>query len=260
MEISEQTKITVFGTDSAIPDVGSETASFMINDDIVIDTGWSIVSNLRHHNVEPTQIKYLFFTHMHHDHYLSLPSLLYYFLMAKKDLSELKIIGPEEDVVQVVEQAMEFLLLSGKFYADRSGPTVIPIKPGASFETETFEIHTCPSVHTVQSMAYRFINKATKRSFTYSGDTCYHPPIAQLSKGCSLLIHEATLGPVAAEPDNPGRHCGSVDAANIAKIAGVDRLMMVHGSMQQAEACIEAARQTFSGQVEWPQIGQTITL
>jgi len=259
--MDKETKITVLGNGTAVPELGTDTASIMVNDDIVVDTGWSIVSNLKSNGVDPLQIKYLLFTHLHHDHYLSLPSLLFYWFMEKKDLSELKIIGPDEDVQAVVDQAMEFLVLGGKYYTDRNAPTVIPLKPGTAFETEAFVVDTYPTVHTAQSMAYRFTNKLTNKTFTYSGDTAFHPPVADFAKGSSLLIHEATLGPKAVDQqNNSGLHSGALDAANIAQMAEVPSLLLVHGELELAEKCVHAAREIFTGHVEWPKMNQVITL
>jgi ribonuclease BN (tRNA processing enzyme) len=80
------TRVTFLGATSAVPDAGCDTASFVINDRILVDTGWSVVGNLRNLGIDPNQIDTLIFTHMHHDHYLSLPSLLFYRRMRKHSL------------------------------------------------------------------------------------------------------------------------------------------------------------------------------
>ncbi len=253
-----QTKVTFLGTSTAVPDVGSDTASFLINDRYLVDNGWSVVSNLRGIGVDPTQIDYLFFTHMHHDHYLSLPSLLFYFLMMEKPLQELKIVGPAEDVGHVVDLALAFLQKQ-RFYEERGFPEIIPLVPGQSYEDANFQIDTCATVHPVQGLCYRFTDKLSGSIFSFTGDTAPHEPIADHVRGSKLLIHEASWGPVAVDPaDNKALHSGAVDAGRIAKAADVDKLILLHGQLSKAEACVEAAAKIFGKPVEWPKDGQTI--
>src|SRR5436309_15212782 len=33
------------------------------------------------------------------------------------------------------------------------------------------------------------------KTIVFSGDTAYHPPLAQFAKGADILVHEAMLGP-----------------------------------------------------------------
>jgi ribonuclease Z len=258
--MEHQTNITFLGTSSAFPDIGGDTVSFLINDRYLVDTGWSAVGNMRDLGVNPAQIEYLLFTHMHHDHYLSLPSLLFYLLCVRKPLKELKIIGPVNDVERVVKLAMDFLQTK-QFYDDCSGPTIIPLTPGDAYEDEDFSISTCATRHPVQGLCYRFTDKRTGKFFSFTGDTAYHPPIARHVKGSPLLIHEAAMGPLAADPsDNLYLHSGSIDAARIAEAADVGKLLLVHDSCSNAEASVEAASQVFTKTVEWPLDGQKYVL
>jgi ribonuclease Z len=258
--INQSTRITFLGTSTALPDAHSDTASFVINGKYVVDTGWSVVHNLRRLGIEPTDIEYLFFTHMHHDHYLSLPSLLFYFLMRGKELSDLKILGPVQDLDLVVNLALN-LLQKDRFFDTKSVPTLIPLQPGDHYENKSFILHTCETIHPVQGLCYRFTDKHTGIVFSFTGDTAYHPPIADHVRGSSLLIHEASLGPIAADPNhNFSLHSGAVDAGRIAQAAQVDKLLLVHGPLTKADACVEAAKQEFAGTVEWPKDGQTIII
>ncbi|MEK3916607.1 ribonuclease Z [Paenibacillus sp. FSL H7-0331] len=256
-----QTKVTFFGTEAAIPELGGETASFLINDEVMVDTGWNIVENLRRHGIDPGSIRYLLLTHMHHDHYISLPSLLYYFLITNKDLSGLKILGPEEDLQPIMDHTLEFLFLGRKFYPNRSYPTIIPLKPGDRYDDEHFHLETTSSLHPVQALCYKYTDKKTEKSVTFTGDTAYHPPIVDLARGSSLLIHEATYGASPANPlKNGGLHSSAMDAAEVAKAAEVGQLALIHGLRRNIESSIQAAQSIYSGPVMWPAKDQTILL
>lgn len=256
-----RTKVTFFGTEAAIPELGGETASFLINEDVVVDTGWNVVDNIRRQGIDPAHIRYLLLTHMHHDHYISLPSLLYYFLITNKDLSGLHILGPEEDLQPIMHHTLEFLFLNRKFYPNRSYPTIVPLTPGDRYEDELFHLETTSSRHPVQALSYRYTDKRTGKSVTFTGDTAYHEPIIDLARGSSLLIHEATYGDTPTNPQkNGGLHSSAMEAAEIAKAAGVEQLALIHGLRRNNEASVHAAKSIYTGPVMWPAKDQTIYL
>jgi ribonuclease Z len=254
------TRIRFLGSSSAVPDDGNDTASFVINDRYLVDTGWSVVGNLRAAGVDPLAIEYVIFTHLHHDHYLSLPALLFYWRMKKKSLSDLAIIGPDEDLRTVVDLALGFLR-SERFFPEIGSPSLIPLVAGGTVTTPAFDVATCASRHPVAGLCYRFTDRSTGRVVSFSGDTAYHPPVAAHVRGSDLLIHEASLGPGQGDPAaNPSLHSGAIDAARIADAAKVERLVLVHGPRDQAAASIAAARQVFPNTAEWPAPGDSIVL
>lgn len=253
------TTLTFLGTSTATPDLGADTASFVINRRYLVDTGWNSVGNLRRLEIDPLRLEYVIFTHFHHDHYLSLPSLLFY-LISKKKLGDVRFVGPADDLEKVMKLSVEFLQ-ADRFWPGLDFPRIIPLQPGETFENGDFRMDTCPTVHPVQSMCTRFLDKQTGKIVSFTGDTAYHPPLIEHIRGSDLLIHEASLGPVAADPDNNGfQHSGALDAARIAEQAGVPRLMLVHGPLGRAQECVSAAAALFSGQALWPTEGQTYSV
>jgi ribonuclease Z len=256
--VHKQSKITFLGTSTAIPDKGSDTASFLINDTILVDTGWGVIDNLRNYDVDPTSLQYVIFTHLHHDHYMSLPSLLFYWMMKKKSLNGLKIIGPPEDLKKVVSASLTFLQQE-RFFRDSGFPELIELLPGDTYEQSGFKLETCGTIHPVQGLCYRFNDYETGQIFSFTGDTAFHPPIAEFVKGSSLLVTEASLGAVESDPDrNTAQHSGAVDAGKMAALAQVDKLLLIHGSLGSSEACVQAASEHFDGAVQWPKDGETI--
>jgi ribonuclease Z len=258
MEQDLTTRITFLGTSSAIPDLGSDTASLLINNKILVDTGWKVAENLRKQNTDPTAIEHLIFTHFHQDHYVSLPSLLFYIIMKKKDLTGLKIVGPARDLELTINRTLEFLN-QGRYIRIAGKPQLFPLESGDTYETADFRLDTCGSVHPVPGLSYKFTDKNSGAIFSFSGDTAYHPPLAELFKGSKLLIHEASLGAIAGDPaKNEALHSGAQDAARIATLAGVEQLLLTHGPQSRIQECLEAAKAIFSGEVDWPGDGQTV--
>ena len=249
--------VKFLGSNDAVPDVDNDTVSFVINDRTLVDTGWCAVHNLRRNGIDPLEIDHLLFTHFHQDHYLSLPSLLFYWVMNGKNLEGLRILGPAEEVHQVVNRTVDFLQLE-RFFPQHSKPIVIPIEAGDSYEYGDVKLSTCASKHTVPALCYKYTHKPSGKQIAFTGDTAWHLPIIDHVKGSSLLIHEASMGTQAVEPDNPYAHSSAMDAARVAEAAGVDTLCLVHARTAYMEDSLIAARQIFSKEVFWPHAGQVV--
>lgn len=68
------------------------------------------------------------------------------------------------------------------------------------------------------------------RSYAFCTDTAYHEPILDTIKGVDLLYHEATFLEEMKEFANKTLHSTAIDAANIARLAGVKKLILGHFS------------------------------
>jgi ribonuclease Z len=89
------------------------------------------------------------------------------------------------------------------------------------------------------------------RRLVYSGDTTFAPALVELADGADLLIHEATY----SEADRPladrAAHATAAQAAEVARRAGVGRLVLTHFSPRyEAEggglaALVDEARAVF---------------
>jgi ribonuclease Z len=216
---------------------------------------------MRQYGLDPMDIEYLFLTHCHHDHYIGLPQLLFYLRMRayeRPDRPPLKIVGPAGDLEIVVTLARQ-LLQPERFPDVDSHPELIPLRPGEIYEEEAFRLDTCASLHPVPGLCYRFTDRATGAVFAFTGDTAYHPPIAEHVRGVTLLIHEASYGAAPAPENNRSLHSGAPEAARIAQEAGVGRLALVHSSAERQQAAVAAARAIFP-ETFWPQDGEIVTI
>lgn len=68
------------------------------------------------------------------------------------------------------------------------------------------------------------------RSYAYYSDTAYVPGNAEYIKGIDLLYHESTYGAEYTQRAEMTMHSTSEQAANMAKAAGVKRLIIGHYS------------------------------
>jgi ribonuclease Z len=68
------------------------------------------------------------------------------------------------------------------------------------------------------------------KSYAYSADTIFNPLIAEMVSGVDMLYHETTYLKDLEERASKRFHCTTVQAASIAKTAGVKRLLIGHFS------------------------------
>lgn len=254
-----KTTVTFLGTATVVPAAGHDTASFLINGRHLVDTGWYAAIKMLSYAFNPMDLETVFISHCHHDHYIALPHILFYLRMRRDerpDRSTLRIVGPAADIQRVVDLARAFLQ-TDRFPDVECIPEVFPLAPGESLELKDLYVATCATVHPVEGLCYRFTDKRTQASFVFTGDTAYHPPIADHARGASLLIHEASHGPNS--PSDPGRwgHSGAPDAARIAQLAGVKRLALVHCPESLAQQAVTAAQRIFPNTF-LPKDGQTV--
>lgn len=254
------TFITVLGSSGCRYDYGNDTASYLINNKVIVDTGWNLVENILDLDLNPADFKTVLFTHFHHDHYLALPQFLFYYLNAGKSLSELTLIGPNE-LNSTLKLAVDFLQVP-RFYEDAGYPKCIEIQSGENlaldiFGTERLFIEVYKSIHPVDGRYYRVTDTATGAKIGFSGDTAYSPHEGVFFKGCDLLFHECSLGGKHTG-GNSYLHADAEEAATVAAEAGVKKLSLVHYPEAVRIECFNAASNKFKGEILTPVKGDVI--
>ena len=254
------TRLTILGTGSCCPPPGGEVACFLLNDDVLIDTGCNVAAHMRRFGRDPLAVRTVFITHCHHDHYMGLAGLLFYHAMAdggRRKADPPTIVGPRTEIRNAVGRALHFL--QNDRYDLIAPPDVVPLPPGRTYETDRFRVRTAQTIHPTLSLAYRFEDSLTGAVAAFSGDTAPHAPLSGLAAGADVLCHEASLGAREGDPLAEWGHAGALDAARIAASAHCKRLCLVHHSGPVDEATLARAREIFPETVV-PQEGDVISL
>ncbi|MFA6713991.1 MAG: MBL fold metallo-hydrolase [Victivallales bacterium] len=231
-------KVFFIGTSACTPGKGEETASFLIDEHILVDTGWCNVLKMKEYGFAPEKIKYLILTHLHQDHYLGLPQLLFYLGIGKVDGTyhqeqPITVIGPSKRLNYILKKTEEFLQF------DRFPQIAVRLKPVALVPGETYEDenillktisarHLCAIDQTEEALVCKLTDKHSSGTVCFTGDTSYHPPVAGFARGVSVLIHDSC-------------HSSASEAAATAKAAKLDKLFLIHHpASENAEKLREA--------------------
>ncbi len=247
-----QTTLTFIGTDTCVPQPGDDTASFILNDHILVDCGWNAAINMTRFGHTPLDLDWVLITHWHQDHYLGLAGVIYYIGLRQPEQT-LTVAGPAEAVEGVVERAKAYIGW------DKPETKVIALEPDQELQVEEFTVTTARTRHKVPGLAYRFVDTRTGKQLGISGDTAYLPALAEHFRGVDLLVYEAARG-LVDPPDEPTTsHSGVGQSASIARDAQAGRLYLVHTVPADKTEIITAARDIFP-QTYWAHPGERVVI
>jgi ribonuclease BN (tRNA processing enzyme) len=213
---------------------------------IVVDCGAGVAIGLARQGIDLKRIDAIFITHLHSDHYLDLGPLIHTAWTA--GLSQpVDVHGPPG-----LDAYWRHFLAAMRFdietrIADEGRPDLEPllrihvIDEGSFALSRDIRATAIRNVHPpiADSFALRF--DGSRRSVVFSGDTAFHPPLADLARDADLLVHEALhpdgvdrlVARVGNGDDRLKRHLlashtPAADAGRIAAMAGAGALALNH--------------------------------
>jgi ribonuclease BN (tRNA processing enzyme) len=249
----------------------SPSANLIVFDNVayVIDTGYGTSFKLVESKFSLPQLRYVFITHHHSDHNAEF-GLLAYNAWAMGLKSPIDAYGPAgmTRLAQGFWDAYQFDIETRM--ADEGRPDLRKLvhaheyTEGEVLKTEKLRVSALRNVHPpiTESFALKF--EFPGNTIVFSGDTAYHPPLAQFAKGADILVHEAMLGPaiefiVRANPNAAtilkhleASHTLVADVGRIATEAGVKTLVLSHFVPADApnvtdQQWIDGVRETWKG-------------
>lgn len=253
-------KIQFLGTCACTPQAMQDSTCFLIDDEILIDTGWNATQDMLNLGRDPLKLNYIFITHCHHDHFMGLPQLIFYqhFAQRNPDSPKLLVVGPTPEIKMMYERALLFLRTD--HYGEIGAETALKsISPGSSFDTPNYTVETCPNIHPVIGMCYKVTEKASGKSAVFTGDTARLDNIAHFAEGADLLAHDSTTASRRCDPNGTSGHSGAPDAADIAALAHVTTLALVHYTPARRDEALAAAKPIFPNTIA-PLVGEIIEL
>lgn len=240
-------KLTILGSGTVVPSGSRNSSGYFVQTPdarVMVDCGAGTVHALARYGLPWERMTHLFISHFHVDHIGELASLLFAFKYAMKidRTAPFTIIGPSglDVVVDGLKMAFGPKLFEANF------PIVVRmIEPGESLklgDDSTLAVAKTP--HTVESLAVRI--ESGGRALCYTGDTDYSHDLAGFFNNADVLISECSF----REPREGVRHLSVKQAARLAAVARVAKLIVTHFYFEVDEAWLKAElEREYNGEV-----------
>jgi len=233
----------------------NDHSCYTIDDKILIDACPSVITQLQEYGVDPVEIPYVFFTHMHIDHCMGLAPLLHYWRVRKykeRDISGLRIIGPKATVRDAVMRAMRFVFGDSPENLLTGMPQIIELEGDGQLDISGYQIRFINSDHAVPGLCYRITNTDSHHAIGLTGDTAYLPAFATFFADVDMLVHEASYGGVSADTlSNTPRHSGAPEAVRVCNETNAKKLLLTHTYEPKRAAAMDVASSRLTIPVEW---------
>lgn len=249
---------TILGSGTHFPDPDRRSAGYLLRDGkqmFLFDFGYGTLLRLVELKVRYQDIKHIFFTHLHEDHYLDfLPFLISLYLqVAKWGLAKrtLHIHGPQGMKTKLTR----VLNAMGIGYAPYV-KLVFHVREVSTIHLGKLTIRSHPIFHmkSLHALCYRI--ERGKNTIAYTGDLDYDESIIPFLKGVQTLVIECGF------PDQMKKsgHLTPSEAGRIAQAAGVKRVVLTH----RYHPCdlvniIGQCRREFTGRIGKARDGLTIS-
>lgn len=192
------------------------TTSFLLTSQagfrLLIDVGSRAVNELEK-VISPLDLDAVIISHYHPDHVADLGVLGHYRLLHPQGAESLPVYGHGEDQVAFANLTMGDVLVGQSYQTDQ----VNQIGP--------FEISFIKTVHPVTCYAMRIVEPATGQVLVFTGDTGYFEGLADFAAGADVFLADVYF--FEGREHHPA-HLTSKEAGQIAKEAGVKRLVLTH--------------------------------
>jgi ribonuclease Z len=248
-------RLLVLGSSCLITTESHRPAHFACigrNHGLLIDCGVSPRARLEELGVGRDGIDDVLITHFHPDHVAGLPP--YILELWLRGRTKPLHVHAGKVCLGRIQQVLDL-------YEWRQAPDLFPVhfheipegRGAAALENENYRVRTTPVRHMVPTLAVRVEDVQSAGSAVFSSDTEPTAELEDLARGADLLLHEATGAGIG--------HSGAAQAGDVARRAGVRRLILVHYDPYAVpEELLSEARSVFPGEVELAADRMEITL
>ncbi len=230
-------ELTILGSAGSHPGVGRACSGYLVRNDgtaLLLDAGNGSTANLQR-LVAYRDLDAIVISHRHVDHCIDLIGAFYALRFDPEVGRRIPLYAAAE-----VHGLLTGLLSSDTAMAFDEVFDHHEVAAGDHLEVDGLSLRFAASVHVAPTVSTRI--EAAGRSLVYSGDSAGGPDLVELARGADLLLCEATwAGDPADHP--PGVHLTGTGAGEIARAAGVGRLVLTHlaGATDRAQVLAEAS-------------------
>ncbi len=194
----DKTKVILLGTGTpnALPDRYGSSIAVLVNDcPYLFDFGSGIVRRMKKANIDLQSIKTVFLTHLHTDHTIGYPDLIFTSWVLGRQ-NPLDVYGPP-GLIHMTEQITSAYKedvrarLEGLEPANSTGHKVnaYEVAPGLIFQDSNLKVEAFLANHGSMK-AYGYKIQTPDKVIVISGDTAPFDDLINYYSGCDILIHE----------------------------------------------------------------------
>ena len=250
----EKFEVNILGCGSALPTTRHFASSQVVNIReklFMVDCGEAAQLQLRRSKLKFSRLNHIFISHLHGDHCFGLIGLI----------STLSMMGRTQPLHIYAHGDLEKLLRPWLDYhcQDMSYEvvfhTINPRKKEIIFEDRTLTIETIPLKHKVPTCGFLFTERhrdtEPRKRYAYCSDTAYKEQIVEQIAGVDVLFHEATYTEKDADKCKKHTHSTAKQAAKIAALAGVGKLVIGHFSAREDDHTVflDEAQEVFANTI-----------
>lgn len=251
--------IKVYGSCGALVSQNEDNANYLVDDIIKIDLGSHSLKSMLDNGVDITKIKAFLFTHMHSDHTLNLPALLFHFWVKTGSVSSLRLLGPKGELKKRYNAAYDYAfydwqeLRANKAFGEAK---LFELEGGEELDFGTHTVKPIKAYHTVPALAYRITEKATAHSVCFTGDTEYNEKMSAAFSKSQLIVSECNNG-LDVNCDNSAKHQNCLDATKLLNNSGSERMLLTHISYPDKRHTLEECRRHSDKPIDLAMFGNT---
>jgi len=228
--------LTVLGSSPAWPNPGGACSGYLVaggDTRLLLECGFGVVGRLR----AATDVRTLaaaVISHMHPDHYLDLVVLRHAIKYGHIRAEPLDVYLPPGGI-EILERVGHALDGAGGFFA--GALRLAEYSPDRRLVVGGLTVAFRRVVHYVPAYAMRILAGVPARTLVFSGDAAPCEELIEHAQGADVLLSESAIerpDQDAAEPSQRG-HMALAEAAELARRAGVPRLLLTHAPVDPSD-------------------------
>jgi ribonuclease Z len=238
--------VVFLGTSGSAPTARRAPPALLIRrggERLLFDCGEGTQRQLLQSAVGLVDLREVFLTHFHLDHWLGLPGMLKTFALRDRQLP-LTIYGPPG----VKELFTELRRVIGRLPYPFEP---VEVRAGDTLEREGYRVLVVPVAHGVAAVGYALDEEPRPgRTIVYSGDTAPIEVVRAVAENADVLVHEATFAEEERDRAADTMHSTALQAAQLAREAEVRLLALTHVSPRYfGPELVREAREIFANTV-----------
>jgi len=246
---AQNTRLVLLGTGTPNPDPdrSGPAAAVVVNGSAyLVDAGPGVVRRAEGARrlgvtaLDQPNLKIVFLTHLHSDHTLGLPDLIFSPWVEERT-APLTVYGPRGTRAMVQHLSAAYaedvrIRLDGWQPQNRTGQHVVvhEIRPGLVYADSNVRVFAFAVPHGSWPQAYGYRFETADRSIVFSGDTRPSDAVVDACHGCDILVHEVYSArsfarrPPAWQRYHRYFHTSSTELAGLATRAHPGLLVLTH--------------------------------